>query len=110
RTPADAGADRGAAELVGRSEAMRQVFKRIGQAADSDATVLIVGETGTGKELVAHALHRSGRRAGRPFVAVNCAAIPAGLMESELFGHVRGAFSGAAADRPGRFRQADGGT
>jgi len=103
-------AARGGEELVGGSEAMRQVFKRIGQAADSDATVLVVGETGTGKELVARALHRSGRRAARPFVAVNCAAIPAGLMESELFGHVRGAFSGAASDRPGRFREADGGT
>src|SRR5256885_1817163 len=98
------------AELVSGSEAMRQVFKRIGLAADSDATVLVLGETGTGKELVARALHRNSARAERPFVAVNCAAIPADLMESELFGHVKGAFTGAASDRAGRFREAQGGT
>jgi DNA-binding NtrC family response regulator len=97
-------------ELVSSSEAMRQVFKRIGQIAGSDATVLVLGETGTGKELVARALHRNSRRAARPFVAVNCAAVPADLIESELFGHVRGAFSGALADRVGRFREAEGGT
>ncbi|MFG0611245.1 sigma-54-dependent transcriptional regulator [Delftia sp. WSY_14] len=97
-------------ELVSGSEAMRQVFKRIGLAADSDATVLVLGETGTGKELVARALHRNSVRAERPFVAVNCAAIPADLMESELFGHVKGAFTGAASDRAGRFREAQGGT
>ncbi len=97
-------------ELVSGSEAMRQVFKRIGLAADSDATVLVLGETGTGKELVARALHRNSARAERPFVAVNCAAIPADLMESELFGHVKGAFTGAASDRAGRFREAQGGT
>jgi DNA-binding NtrC family response regulator len=97
-------------ELVSSSEAMREVFKRIGMAAGSDATVLVLGETGTGKELVARALHRASARAARPFVAVNCAAIPAELMESELFGHVKGAFTGATADRMGRFREADGGT
>ena len=97
-------------ELVSGSEAMRQVFKRIGLAADSDATVLVLGETGTGKELVARALHRNSARAERPFVAVNCAAIPADLMESELFGHVKGAFTGAVSDRAGRFREAQGGT
>jgi DNA-binding NtrC family response regulator len=97
-------------ELVSSSEAMRQVFKRIGLAADSEATVLILGETGTGKELVARALHRNSGRAARPFVAVNCAAIPAELMESELFGHVKGAFTGAVSERIGRFREADGGT
>ena len=97
-------------ELVSSSEAMREVFKRIGMAAGSDATVLVLGETGTGKELVARALHRASARAARPFVAVNCAAIPAELMESELFGHVKGAFTGATADRLGRFREADGGT
>ncbi|MDT7928587.1 sigma-54 dependent transcriptional regulator [Tepidimonas sp.] len=96
--------------LVGASDAMRAVLKRIGQAAASDASVLVLGETGTGKELVARALHRHSARAAGPFVAVNCAAIPAELMESELFGHVRGAFTGAATDRSGRFRDADGGT
>ncbi|WKL15872.1 sigma-54 dependent transcriptional regulator [Comamonas testosteroni] len=97
-------------ELISSSEAMRQVFKRIGLAADSDATVLILGETGTGKELVARALHRNSARAEGPFVPVNCAAIPAELMESELFGHVKGAFTGAVNERMGRFREADGGT
>jgi DNA-binding NtrC family response regulator len=97
-------------ELVSTSEAMRQVFKRIGLVAGSDATVLILGETGTGKELVARTLHRNSPRAGKPFVAVNCAAIPADLMESELFGHVKGAFTGAVADRIGRFGEAEGGT
>lgn len=97
-------------QLIGDSQAMRQVFKQIGRAATSDATVLVLGETGTGKELVARALHRNGARAARPFVAVNCAAIPAELIESELFGHVRGAFSGATANRVGCFEQADGGT
>lgn len=96
--------------LVSSSEVMRQVFKRIGLAAGSDATVLVLGETGTGKELVARALHRNSARAARPFVAVNCAAIPADLMESELFGHVKGAFTGAVGERIGRFREADGGT
>ena len=97
-------------ELIGLSEAMRQVQKTIGLAADSDTTVLILGETGTGKEVVARALHRHSRRAGRPFVAVNCSAIPADLLESELFGHIKGAFTGALADRLGAFREADGGT
>ncbi|MCK6395245.1 sigma-54 dependent transcriptional regulator [Zoogloea sp.] len=97
-------------ELVSGSEAMREVFKRIGLVAGSDATVLVLGETGTGKELVARALHRASARAARPFVAINCAAIPAELMESELFGHVKGAFTGATADRIGCFREADGGT
>ncbi|QEI06664.1 sigma-54-dependent Fis family transcriptional regulator [Pigmentiphaga aceris] len=97
-------------ELVSSSEAMRQVFKRIGLAAGSEATVLVLGETGTGKELVARALHRNSPRADKPFVAVNCAAIPSELMESELFGHVKGAFTGALGERIGRFREAQGGT
>ena len=96
--------------LVGSSEAMRAVQKTIGMLADSNATVLISGETGTGKELVARAIHDYGHRGLKPFVAVNCAAIPAELMESELFGHVRGAFTGAINDRAGAFREADKGT
>jgi DNA-binding NtrC family response regulator len=97
-------------ELVGASSAMRDVQKAIGLLADSDATVLLLGETGTGKEVVARAIHRHGRRAGAAFVPVNCAAIPADLLESLLFGHVRGAFTGAVADRTGSFREAHGGT
>ncbi len=97
-------------ELVGPSDAMRAVQKMIGLVTDSDTTVLITGETGTGKELVARAIHRHGRRAAGPFIAVNCAAIPAELLESELFGHVRGAFTGAVGERNGAFRDAAGGT
>jgi two-component system NtrC family response regulator len=96
--------------LIGSSEAMRQVQKTIGLLADSQASVLITGETGTGKELVAKAIHEHGRRAAAAFVAVNCASIPSELMESELFGHVRGAFTGAVSERVGAFRQAHGGT
>ncbi len=97
-------------ELVGSSAAMREVQKAVGLLADSDATVLLLGETGTGKELVARAIHRHGRRAKAPFMPVNCAAIPSELLESLLFGHVRGAFTGAVADRLGSFREAQGGT
>ena len=106
--PAEAPVPEG--EMVGASAALREVQKAVGRLADSDATVLITGETGTGKEVVARALHRHGHRAGGPFIAVNCAAIPAELLESLLFGHVRGAFTGAVADRAGSFRDADGGT
>ena len=103
-------ADPGEDGLVGTSPAMRDVQKAIGMLADSDATVLITGETGTGKEVVAHAIHHHGRRAAKPFVAINCAAIPANLLESALFGHARGAFTGAVGDSKGSIREADGGT
>ncbi|GAB6851861.1 sigma-54-dependent transcriptional regulator [Paraburkholderia kururiensis] len=97
-------------QLLGVSEAMRDVQKRIGRAAATNSTVLITGETGTGKEVAARVLHRASARAGGPFVAVNCAAIPDDLLESELFGHARGAFTGAQSDRAGRFEEAHGGT
>jgi DNA-binding NtrC family response regulator len=97
-------------EIVGNSEAMREVYKLIARAAASDSPVLIQGETGTGKELVARAIHRYSPLGKGPFVAVNCGAIPENLVESELFGHVRGAFTGAEGDRQGRFVSADGGT
>ncbi len=97
-------------ELLGRAPAMQQVFRAIGRLARSSVTVLITGESGTGKELVARALHDHSPRSGKPFVALNTAAIPAELLESELFGHERGAFTGANTQRQGRFEQADGGT
>jgi DNA-binding NtrC family response regulator len=103
-------ADQSQAPLVGASEAMRTVQKTIGMVADTTACVLITGETGTGKELVARAIHDFGRRQHAPFVALNCASIPSELIESELFGHVRGAFTGALNERAGAFRLADGGT
>jgi two-component system response regulator AtoC len=99
-----------APEMVGESAAMRDVYKAIGRAAATEEPVLIVGESGTGKELVATALHRHSRRGGGPFVRVNCGALPEGLIESELFGHERGAFTGADRMRPGRFERANGGT
>jgi two-component system nitrogen regulation response regulator GlnG len=97
-------------EILGQAPAMQEVFRAIGRLSQSHATVLITGESGSGKELVAHALHRHSPRAGGPFIALNTAAIPKDLLESELFGHERGAFTGAAAQRRGRFEQADGGT
>ncbi len=109
-TAREAGPTTPAEAIVGGSAAMRQVQKTIGLVADTDATVLITGETGTGKEVVARAIHGHGRRADRPFVPVNCAAIPGELLESQLFGHVRGAFTGAVADRAGNFREAHRGT
>lgn len=96
--------------LVGRAPAMQEVYKRIGRVAESDSAVLILGNTGTGKELVARAIHQHSRRRTGPFVAVNCGALPENLVESELFGYARGAFTGAVADKPGRFEAADGGT
>jgi DNA-binding NtrC family response regulator len=108
--PAPAAARPAEATLVGQSAAIQEVYKRIGRVADSASSVLILGQTGTGKELVARAIHQLSRGRAGPFVAVNCAALPEHLVESELFGHVRGAFTGAVADRPGRFEAADGGT
>ena len=96
--------------LIGQAPAMQDVFRAIGRLSGSSMTVLITGESGTGKELVARALHQHSPRAARPFVALNTAAIPAELLESELFGHEKGAFTGAESRRPGRFEQADGGT
>ena len=96
--------------IVGRSQAVREVLSRILKVAPTDATVLITGESGTGKELVAKAIHANSRRADRPFVPVNCAAITETLLESELFGHARGAFTGAVSARKGLFEEADGGT
>ncbi|SDL90227.1 two-component system, NtrC family, nitrogen regulation response regulator GlnG [Oryzisolibacter propanilivorax] len=97
-------------EMLGQAPAMQEVFRAIGRLSQSLASVLVTGETGTGKELVARALHRHSPVAGGPFVAINTAAIPRELLESELFGHERGAFTGAAAQRRGHFEQADGGT
>ena len=97
-------------EMVGTSPPMRRLKSEIRRAASSDSRILVVGENGTGKELVAHQLHRLSQRRSGPFVEVNCAAIPEELIESELFGHVKGSFTGASSDRAGRFEQADGGT
>jgi two-component system, NtrC family, nitrogen regulation response regulator GlnG len=97
-------------EILGQAASMQEVFRAIGRLTNSHATVLINGESGTGKELVARALHRHSPRAGKPFVAINTAAIPKDLLESELFGHERGAFTGAQNMRRGRFEQAEGGT
>ncbi len=97
-------------EIVGRSYAVRALIETIDRLAATDARVLVTGENGTGKELVARALHRQSRRAQGPFVEVNCAAIPGELIESELFGHMKGSFTGAVQDRAGKFEQSDGGT
>ena len=101
---------RGAYDIVGQCDAMQTVFRFIAKAAPTDASVLIEGESGTGKELVARTIHLNSSRRHQPFEAVNCAAMAPSLLESELFGHVRGAFTGADRDRPGRFELADGGT
>ncbi len=100
----------GAARIVGRSPQMRSVLNAIGRVAPTESTVLVRGATGTGKELVARAIHEESARRSRPFVAVNCSALAEGVLESELFGHARGAFTGAVSDRKGLFEAADGGT
>jgi len=109
--PHDAQENRSGFEgIVGSSAALREVLDHIRTVGPTDSTVLIAGETGTGKELIAQAIHNNSSRRGRPFVKLNCAAIPLGLLESELFGHEKGAFTGAVAQRLGRFEAADGGT
>src|SRR5258708_10007645 len=97
-------------QLIGNSRALEAVLEQVERVAPMDSTVLIQGETGTGKELVARAIHNISSRCGRPFVKLNCAAIPLDLLESEIFGHERGAFTGAIAQRIGRFELADKGT
>jgi PAS domain S-box-containing protein len=97
-------------EIIGKTDAIKKVLLTAVQVADTDTTVLILGETGTGKELFAHAIHKVSKRSGRPMVKVNCATLPATLIESELFGHEKGAFTGAATARKGRFELANGGT
>jgi two-component system nitrogen regulation response regulator GlnG len=104
---ADAGTVPG---LIGSSSSMQRIYKLVGQVARSDASVLLIGESGTGKELIARAIYANSPRAARPYVAINCAAIPDTLLESELFGHERGAFTGALTQRIGKFERADGGT
>ena len=107
KAPEDAGPVPG---LIGTSASMQKIYKLVGQVARSDATVLLMGESGTGKELIARAIYANSPRAARPYVAINCAAIPDTLLESELFGHERGAFTGALTQRIGKFERADGGT
>src|SRR5579864_6573922 len=96
--------------IIGNSAALESVLKQVAQVAPTDSTVLIEGETGTGKELIAHAIHNASQRVGRAFIKLNCAAIPLDLLESELFGHEKGAFTGAIAQKIGRFEMADKGT
>jgi|HubBroStandDraft_6_1064221.scaffolds.fasta_scaffold11254_2 DNA-binding NtrC family response regulator len=110
RRPSAASAAPSTSGLVGRSPAMRDVFTALHQVAPTEATVLITGETGTGKELIAAAVHEFSPRRNKPFLAVNCGALASGLLESELFGHLRGSFTGALRDKPGLFEAAEGGT
>jgi transcriptional regulator with GAF, ATPase, and Fis domain len=97
-------------DMIGRSSRMLEIFELIEKVADCDSTILINGETGTGKGLVARAIHKKSRRSAKPFISINCGAIPENLLESELFGHVKGAFTGATTTKPGKFELADGGT
>jgi two-component system nitrogen regulation response regulator GlnG len=108
--PTKLNAEESSQTIVGNSPAMQQVYKLIGQVAPTSTTILITGESGTGKELVARAIFQNGSRVNKPFIAINCAAIPENLLESELFGHEKGAFTGALAQRIGKFEQCDGGT
>ena len=110
RLTEEVGHARTSGDLVGKSPAMRKVYELIQRVSDTDSSVLLTGESGTGKELVARALHSQSDRANRPFIAINCAAVPANLLESELFGHVRGAFTDAKTSRKGLFERAHGGT
>ena len=97
-------------DIIGQSENMQAVFRLVEKVADCDSTILITGETGTGKGLVARAIHQNSKRKNKPFISINCGAIPENLLESELFGHVRGAFTGATASKQGKFELANGGT
>jgi len=108
--PTKLNAEESGQTIVGNSPAMQQVYKLIGQVAPTSTTILIIGESGTGKELVARAIYQNGTRVNKPYIAINCAAIPENLLESELFGHEKGAFTGALAQRIGKFEQCDGGT
>src|ERR1700688_4798333 len=102
--------DRRFDRIIGNSAALESVLEQVEQVAPTDSTALIEGETGTGKELIAHAIHNASQRVGRAFIKLNCAAIPLDLLESELFGHEKGAFTGAIAQKIGRFEMADKGT
>src|SRR5207245_9031068 len=97
-------------DIIGACDAMRDIFRKIDKVAGTDISVLVTGATGTGKELIAREIHRRSPRKSGPFVAINCGAIPENLLESELFGHAKGAFTGAVAARPGRVQAAHGGT
>jgi formate hydrogenlyase transcriptional activator len=108
--PAEDQTERRFERIIGNSAALESVLEQVEQVASTDSTVLIEGETGTGKELIAHAIHNASQRFGRPFIKLNCAAIPLDLLESELFGHEKGAFTGAIAQKIGRFEMADKGT
>src|SRR5713101_2332993 len=110
KQPVQEGRDHPFKQIVGKSASLESVLDQVEQVASTDSTVLIEGETGTGKELIAHAIHSSSQRYGRAFIKLNCAAIPLDLLESELFGHEKGAFTGAIAQKIGRFEMADKGT